>query len=101
MTRSALRHICPHCGAAYRMTESSRHCRPTYHTVVCSCCGDVLAAWVGCARHYRRLKRPSPVTRAAKIVAEAAAGSAKTGKLRRARSETSSGRRTAPRKLNA
>jgi len=85
MAPKAPRHICPHCGAVYKVNESSRPCRRTYRTAVCSYCGDVMAAWVGCARHYHRTGRPSPSTRAMRIVAEAAPGPARKRKLKRAR----------------
>jgi predicted RNA-binding Zn-ribbon protein involved in translation (DUF1610 family) len=100
MAHKALQHICPHCGAVYRMTGKHQHGRRAYHTAVCSYCGDVMAAWDGCARQYHRTKRPSPSTRAARIVAEAAASSPKSAKLEGARSHSSSGRRGA-RKRNA
>jgi hypothetical protein len=65
------KYTCPQCGAIYEVREERRG-RSTYHIAVCSYCGDVMAQWEGCARHYRRIGRPRSVTRAAKVVAEAA-----------------------------
>ena len=83
MSGISSKHICPHCGAVYQMTERGRCRRPTYHTAACSFCGDVMAEWRGCARHYHRIKRPRPLAHARKIVAQAAVGNSRTGTTRR------------------
>src|SRR5438034_728292 len=57
MARKLLTHTCPHCGARYEVTHKRRG-EPAYHTAVCSYCGDVMAEWDGCTRHYHRIKRP-------------------------------------------
>src|SRR5260370_22115128 len=89
MGHKALKHICPECGAVYEMTENRRS-RVAYHTAVCSYCGDVMAEWDGGARHYHRVKRPQPLTQAAKVVADIAAANSDKRKSQgaRARSKT-------------
>jgi uncharacterized Zn finger protein len=70
--RKIAKHRCPHCGASYEMGVR-RETRRTYHTAVCSYCGDVMAEWHGYARRYRRIARPrSPATLAKAIVNMAA-----------------------------
>jgi hypothetical protein len=82
MSTSSSKHICRHCGAVYQVGETRRCRRPSYHTAVCSFCGDMMAEWRGCARHYHRVKRPRPLVQARKIVAEVASGRARSGKAR-------------------
>jgi predicted RNA-binding Zn-ribbon protein involved in translation (DUF1610 family) len=79
------KYTCPHCGAPYEVRKE-RKARSTYHIAVCSYCGDVMAEWEGCARHYRRIGRPSSVTRATKVVAEAAGTKPPRGKRARSTS---------------
>ena len=81
------KYTCPHCGAIYEVRKE-RQGRFTYHIAVCSYCGDVMAEWEGCTRHYRRIGRPRSVTRAAKVVAEAAGAKPPRGKPRRGSNRT-------------
>src|SRR5262245_36921030 len=51
--RAKLQHSCPHCGASYSVRDRETSAS-TYHTAVCSVCGDVMAEWEGKSRQYRR-----------------------------------------------
>jgi Protein of unknown function (DUF1488) len=62
-------HACPHCGAVYEMSESQRG-KSTHRTAVCSYCGDVMAAWRGRARRYRKIEVPSASVRIAHLLDE-------------------------------
>jgi hypothetical protein len=54
-----------------------------YHTAVCSYCGDVMDAWDGKARHYRRTKRPPDKMKLVKtIVTGARQATAKNARRR-------------------